>query len=75
MKQAARRLKATDRSGYYAKGWHLLLVDRQAELVWRDVESFVKDPAQPLSSGVPPIPGAPTPSNAPLLSASAKAAP
>ena len=67
MKQAARRLKPTDRSGYYPGGWHLLLVDRQAETVWRDVEGFVRDPAQPLPSGVPPIPGAPTPPNAPAV--------
>ena len=74
MKQAARRLKPTDRSGYYANGWHPLLVDRQAQTVWRDVESFLRDPSQPLPSGVPTIPGAPTPTNAPLADAPAKAA-
>ena len=75
MEQAARRLKPTDRSGLYAHGWHLLLVDHQAETVWRDVESFVRDPSQPLPSGVPTIPGAPTPPNAPALGAPVKAAP
>ena len=75
MKQAARRLKPADRSGYYAHGWHLLLVDHQAETVWRDVESFIRDPHQPLPSGVPAIPGAPTPSNAPAADAPMKAAP
>jgi acylglycerol lipase len=62
--QAAGRLKPTDRSGYYKDGWHLLLVDHQAEKVWRDVAGFIKDPAAPLTSGVPVIPGAPTPPNA-----------
>ena len=75
MREAAHRLKPTDRSGYYAHGWHLLLVDRQAETVWRDVESFIHDPDQPLPSGVPPIPGAPTRANAPPLGAPEKAAP
>jgi alpha-beta hydrolase superfamily lysophospholipase len=60
---AARRLKPSDRSAYYPDGWHLLLVDRQAPVVWRDVESFLRDPAAPLPSGAPIIPGAPTPLN------------
>ena len=62
-RRAARKLKPSDRSAYYAKGYHLLLVDRQAALVYRDVESFLRDPAAPLPSGAPPIPGAPTPPN------------
>jgi hypothetical protein len=33
--QAARRLKPVDRSAYYPNGWHLLLVDRQGEVVER----------------------------------------
>jgi alpha-beta hydrolase superfamily lysophospholipase len=61
---AARRLKPTDRSAYYANGYHLLLVDRQAPVVYRDVESFIRDPAAPLPSGAPVIPGAPTRANA-----------
>jgi acylglycerol lipase len=63
--QAARRLKPTDRSAFYAQGWHLLLVDRQAPTVWRDVAAFVRDPAAPLPSEAPTIPGAPTPPNGP----------
>ncbi len=62
---AARRLKPTDRSAFYAKGWHLLLVDRQAQTVWQDVAAFVRDPAAALPSGAPTIPGAPTPPNGP----------
>jgi acylglycerol lipase len=62
--QAAARLKPTDRSADYAKGWHLLLVDNQAETVWRDIAAFIADPTAPLPSGAPVIPGAPTPANA-----------
>ena len=62
--RAVRRLKPTDRSAWYPKGYHLLLVDRQAPVVYRDVESFIRDPAAPLPSGAPTIPGAPTPPNA-----------
>jgi alpha-beta hydrolase superfamily lysophospholipase len=61
--RAVRRLKPTDRSADYAKGYHLLLVDHQAPTVYRDVESFLRDPAAPLPSGAPTIPGAPTPPN------------
>jgi alpha-beta hydrolase superfamily lysophospholipase len=54
--RTVRGLKPTDRSGYYADGWHLLLLDRQAPRVFADVEAFVRDPTQPLPSGAPPIP-------------------
>ena len=43
-------------TAYYANGWHLLLRDRQAEKVWGDILSFIRDPAAPLPSGAPPIP-------------------
>ena len=58
MLKAAARLPPNDRSAYYPDGWHLLLIDLHAETVWRDVESFLHDPAAPLPSGAPPIPGA-----------------
>ncbi|MDB5454644.1 MAG: hypothetical protein JWP92_229 [Caulobacter sp.] len=61
--EAARRLKPDDRSAFYADGWHLLLVDHQAPVVWRDAAAFLKDPLADLPSGAPPIPGAPTPPN------------
>ena len=54
--EAAARLKPGDRTACYAQGWHLLLVDRQAPVVWRDAESFLRDPAAPWPSGVPAIP-------------------
>jgi hypothetical protein len=53
-----------------------LLVDKQAETVWRDVESYLRDPVAPLPSGAPKIPGSPTPSNGPAAPGpTAKAAP
>lgn len=57
---AARRLKRTDRSAYYAHGWHLMTRDRQGPMVWADILAFIKDPDAPLPSAAPPIPGAPT---------------
>ena len=54
--QAASRLKPTDRTAYYASGYHLLLVDLENPKVWDDVASFIKDPAAPLPSGAPPMP-------------------
>ena len=44
-----------DRTAYYANGWHLLLRDRQAQNVWADILSFIKDPDAPLPSGAPAI--------------------
>ena len=62
--QAASHLKPTDRSAFYANGWHLLMRDKQAPVVWADAAAFIRDPAAPLPSAAPVIPGAPTPSNA-----------
>ena len=54
---AAHRLPAGDRTADYAEGYHLLLRDKQAHNVWDDVAAFLKDPAAPLPSGAPPVPG------------------
>ena len=64
--QAASKLKPTDRSAYYAKGWHLMTRDRQGPVVWADLLSFIKTPQAPLPSGAPTIPGSPTQPNAPI---------
>jgi len=64
--QAASKLKPTDRSAYYARGWHLMTRDHQGPVVWADLLSFIKSPDAPLPSGAPPIPGARTLSNAPV---------
>jgi acylglycerol lipase len=64
--QAAKRLKPSDRSAYYDKGWHLMTRDRQGPVVWADLLSYIKTPEAPLPSGAPTIPGARTQPNAPI---------
>jgi alpha-beta hydrolase superfamily lysophospholipase len=59
--EAASRLPAGDRTAWYPEGWHLLLRDRQAINVWKDIAAFLRDPAAPLPSGAGP---APAPANA-----------
>ena len=55
--EAVRRLPPGARTAYYARGYHLLLVDRQAQAVWADAERFLRDPQAPWPpSGAPPIP-------------------
>ncbi|RYF96628.1 MAG: alpha/beta hydrolase, partial [Caulobacteraceae bacterium] len=64
--EAAAKLKPTDRSAYYSKGWHLMTRDHQGPVVWEDLLSFIRDPQAPLPSGAPTIPGSPTQPNAPI---------
>jgi alpha-beta hydrolase superfamily lysophospholipase len=52
---AVRRLPPAVRTAFYADGWHLLLRDLHANLVWADALAFLRDPAAPLPSGAPPI--------------------
>jgi acylglycerol lipase len=59
--KAASQLKPTDRSAYYAKGWHLMTRDHEGPMVWKDILAFIRDPAAPLPSGAPKIPTAPGP--------------
>jgi alpha-beta hydrolase superfamily lysophospholipase len=56
--RAVRALPPTARTAYYRDGWHLLTRDREGPKVWADVLAFIRDPAAPLPSGAPPIPGA-----------------
>ncbi|MAI89614.1 alpha/beta fold hydrolase [Ponticaulis sp.] len=44
------------RTAYYENGYHMLMRDLQAEVVWRDQLSFMHDPAAPLPSGSPGLP-------------------
>jgi alpha-beta hydrolase superfamily lysophospholipase len=53
---AAARMPAGMPTAYYPHGWHILLRDYEAPLVWRDIESFIRDPKAPLPSGVGPVP-------------------
>ncbi len=57
--KAAANLKPTDRSAYYADGWHLLTRDHEGPMVWKDILAFIRDPKAPLPSGAPKIPAAP----------------
>lgn len=45
---AARGLQ---RRALYGNGYHMLLRDLQAEVVWRDIAGWIADPAAPLPSG------------------------
>jgi acylglycerol lipase len=71
--KAASQLKPTDRSAYYARGWHLMMRDKQGPVVWKDILAFIRDPAAPLPSGAPKIPTAPTPSGRVQAAAGARA--
>jgi alpha-beta hydrolase superfamily lysophospholipase len=57
--RAVRNLQPSDRTAYYSAGHHLLTRDRQRAVVIADILAFLRDPAAPLPSGAPPIPGAP----------------
>jgi alpha-beta hydrolase superfamily lysophospholipase len=58
--KAVKGLKPTDRSAFYADGYHLLTRDRQRDVVIGDILAFIRDPAAPRPSDAPPIPGAKT---------------
>jgi alpha-beta hydrolase superfamily lysophospholipase len=59
VKRAVRNLPPHVRTAYYAKGYHMLLNDKQAQTVWRDILTFAEDPRAPLPSGAPAIPWVP----------------
>jgi alpha-beta hydrolase superfamily lysophospholipase len=52
---AARRLPPTARTAYYANGWHWLLRDLQAEVVYNDILAYLRDPTAPFPSEAPPL--------------------
>lgn len=56
IERAAERMPRQVKTAYYAKGYHMLMNDLQAETVWRDVLAFIRRPDAPLPSGAPPIP-------------------
>ena len=43
------------RTAYYPNGWHILNRDLQGEVVYRDVEAWLRDAAAPLPSGAAPV--------------------
>lgn len=56
VERAMRRAPAHVRSAFYPEGYHLLLNDRAAERVWRDILAFAQDPQGALPSGSGPLP-------------------
>lgn len=55
--EAIARLKPGARTAYYADGYHLLLIDKQARNVWNDAAAFLRDAPGPWPpSGAPAIP-------------------
>lgn len=53
----SRRLAPVARQALYPAGWHMLLRDLQAELVWRDIAAWTLDHGAPLPSGEERLPG------------------
>jgi len=43
------------RTAYYPNGWHIMDRDLQAEVMYRDVEAWLRDAAAPLPSGAGPV--------------------
>jgi len=56
LQRAAKKLPPFVKTAYYAKGYHMLMNDLQAETVWSDVLSFIERPDAPLPSHSPPLP-------------------
>jgi alpha-beta hydrolase superfamily lysophospholipase len=56
VERAAKRMPHHIRTAYYLDGYHMLLNDLQAEMVWADVLSFIEGPEDPLPSRSPPLP-------------------
>jgi alpha-beta hydrolase superfamily lysophospholipase len=54
--RAAQRMPRHVKTAYYAKGYHMLMNDLQAETVWRDVLAFIRHPNEALPSKPPAIP-------------------
>ncbi len=52
---AAQRLPLTVRTAYYENGYHWLLRDLQAPVVYGDILAFLRDADAPLPSGAPPL--------------------
>jgi alpha-beta hydrolase superfamily lysophospholipase len=57
VRRTAKRLPDHVRTAYYPDGYHMLLRDLQAERVFEDVLSFLRDPEAPLPSRVGEVPG------------------
>lgn len=58
MRRTAPNFPGHVRTAYYENGYHMLMRDLQAEVVWQDQLSFMQDPEAELPSAAPPIPWA-----------------
>lgn len=56
MKRTAKVLPRHVRTAYYKNGYHMLLRDLQAEVVFADILAFMENPSSDLPSGAPSIP-------------------
>ena len=56
MKRTVRIVPDHVRTAYYENGYHMLLRDLQAEVVFADILAFLEDPSAKLPSGAPRIP-------------------
>ena len=56
VKRTFKNLPDHVRGVYYENGYHMLLRDKQSDVVARDYLAFMHDPAQPLPSGAPDLP-------------------
>lgn len=54
--RAAAKLPPHVRTAYYPGGYHMLLNDKAAETVWRDILAFAEAPDAALPSGAKPLP-------------------
>src|SRR5262249_23728327 len=59
--KAAERLPASARTAIYAQGYHMLLRDLHADIVYGDILSYLHDPDAPFPSGAPPLRAPPHP--------------
>lgn len=57
LRRTAKQLPEHVRTAYYPDGYHMLLRDLQAEVVFEDVLAFLRDADTPLPSGVGEVPG------------------
>lgn len=57
VRRTAKKLPPHVRTAYYPDGYHMLLRDLQAEVVFDDVLAFLKDADAPLPSNVAEVPG------------------
>lgn len=53
--RAAERMPASTRTALYANGYHMMLRDLQAEIVFEDILAFLQDEKAPLPSDAPPL--------------------